>query len=185
MLKYFGNCNTIDWTALVESLKTQEPAYVGPRHKAGDVKAIGIDDVANKWINAGYKYKAEGGSASWDMFLPGANFDQSIVFKFVDFLGLDNYSNAWISRVNPGYVAPWHWDVTDDEHTLDSQQSVRFHCHIQPQVDVIGHTLIVEDTCLYNQAIGETYQWEARKSWHGAANCGFTPMYLFNLWYSK
>jgi len=185
MLKYFGNCQTIDWSELVASLKKQEPAYVGPRHRPGDVQAPGVDEVADLWINAGYKTIDQGGNAKWDMYLPGINFDSSIVTKFVEFVGLEGCTNAWVSRVNPGSVAPWHWDVTDNETTLSSQTAIRYHCHMQPLSEITGHTLIVGDTCLYNQQPGETYLWSDRKAWHGAANCGMEPMYLFHIWYSK
>ena len=185
MLKYYGNFQGVDWAALVESLKSQQPAYVGPRHRANDEKAPGVNEVASAWESAGYKTNDNGGNASWDMFIPNTNFDREIVHKFINFVGLDGYTNAWISRINPGCVAPWHWDVTDNETTLSSQSAVRYHCHIQSPAEIIGHTLIVEDTCLYNQKPGETYLWSDRKAWHGGSNCGFEPMYLFNVWYSK
>jgi hypothetical protein len=184
MPEYYGNCNNIiDWTTLVKSLKTQEPAYVGPRHKRGDKNALGIDEVAGVWEGAGYVPVYQGGNARWDMFFPGKNFSDDVVDAFAKFVGLSSYTNAWISRVNPGDVAPWHWDVTDDEVTLDAtSEIVRFHCHIQLPEETIGHSLIVDDQCFYKEAQGSVYKWASRKSWHGASNCGPEPMYLFNFW---
>jgi hypothetical protein len=184
MLKYYGNFQEVDWNSILTSIKSQQPEYVGPRHRAGDEKAPGVDEVADIWSNAGYTTIDNGGNASWDMFLPEINFDKEIVFKFAKFVNVESYTNAWISRVNPGFVAPWHWDVTDNETTLAQKNCVRFHCHIQPLNEIVGHTLIVEDTCLYNQKPGEVYEWSDRRNWHGAANCGTEPMYLFNFWYS-
>jgi hypothetical protein len=185
MKQYIGNCSdVIDWNSILQSLATQEPGYVGPRHKKGDVKAIGIDDVATVWSNAGYVPIYNGGNAGWDMFLPGQNFSYDVVDKFAKFVGLDGCTNAWISRVNPGYVAPWHWDVTDDEATLDKKADIqRYHCHIQLPESTIGHTLILEDEFFYKEKQGAVYKWPSRKSWHGASNCGLTPLYLFNFWY--
>lgn len=183
MVKYFGNCSSIiNWDDLLNSIKDQEPSYVGPRHRYGD-PAPGINEVATLWYNAGYKPITEGGNASWDMFMPGTNFDMDIVHKFAEFVGLDGYTNCWISRINPGYVAPWHWDVTDDEVVLSMKDCIRYHCHIQRPEDALGHALIVENSCLYGQEQGEVYRWPARKSWHGGANCGLKPMYTFNFWY--
>lgn len=183
MVEYFGNCaNVIDWDKLLEELSTQDPAYVGPRHRAGD-NAPGIDDVAKVWRDAGYRPKDEGGNASWDMFLPGINFSKDLVLTFANCVGLDKYTAAWISRINPGYVAPWHWDVTDDENVLNQQKCIRYHCHIQPQDKSLGHAIIVEDTCLFNRPQGEIYRWPDRKSWHGAVNCGLQPFYSFHFWY--
>lgn len=183
MLEYFGNCQTINWDSLVESVINQEPAYVGPRHRDDD-DVPGIAEVANVWNTGGYKLREHGGNAQWDMFFPGQNFDPEIATQFAKYVGLESAETAyvWVSRINPGNVAPWHWDVTDDEVTLDLKDRVRYHCHIQRPEDTIGHTLIVEETCLYMPAQGSVYKWPSRKSWHGGSNCGPNPMYTFNFW---
>jgi len=180
MVKYVGNCDVIDWKLLLKQLQDQAPAYVGPRHKAGD-PVDGVDELAEMWKNAGYKTIHEGGNAGWDMYLPGTNFSEEIALQFANWLGLTNYTNVWISRIHPGKMAPWHWDVTDNETTLKGKEIVRYHCHMtEPEV---GHVLIVDNHCLYNQQIGNTYQWDSRTSWHAGANCGMTPKYLFNFWH--
>ena len=180
MCEYIGKCDTIDWNALLETLKDQEPAYVGPRHRAGD-PAPGIDDVAKMWDNAGYKMVVDGGSAGWDMLLPGINFPVEIALDFAKWVGLDNYTNCWISRIHPGNVAPWHWDVTDDEATLNKTVKHRYHCLINKPEP--GHVLLVEDKAFYMGDQGSVWKWPDRKSWHGAANCGFTPWYSFHFWH--
>jgi hypothetical protein len=180
MIKYIGICDTINWDNFIDSLKDQKPAYIGPRHRIGDVKAIGIDDVLIEWEKAGHVLWDKGGNAKWDMFLPDINFDRSIAEKFTEWCGLTDYTNIWVSRVTPGNMAPWHWDVTDHELTLQKENHVRFHCHIgRPEP---GHVLIVEDQCFYNQPQGAVYQWPGRRSWHAGGNLGFNPKYLLNLW---
>jgi len=169
MIKFVGIC-PIDWQSLIRHLETQTP-YVGPKHKEGD-DIPGLNEVTTLWKKAGY-----GPTVSWDMFYPGDHFDNKIVEKFVEWAGMKSYTNAWVSRVHPGYFAPQHWDVQDDEPLPDT---IRFHCHMgEPQ---FGHILIVEDKCLYNQKQGATYQWDSRKSWHAGTNCGLVPKYIFNIW---
>lgn len=182
MLKFIGNCQgVIDWNAVIKDIETQNAAYIGPRHDVGH-HVPGVEEVARPIRDAGYKLKHEGGNASWDMYLPGTNFDVSIVERFVDWVGMDGYTNAWISRVKPGDVAPWHWDITDHEETLEREglNPDRYHCHVSMPAD--GHVLIVENQCLYNQAQGNVYKWPSRKSWHAGANAGLVPKYLFNIW---
>lgn len=180
MAEYIGVCDTIDWDSVIESLVDQESAYIGPRHDVG-MDVPGVQEVANPLRLAGYKMKHEGGNASWDMYLPVTNFDESVVYEFMKFVGMTEYVNCWISRVKPGDVAPWHWDITDDENTLNSMKEfTRFHCHISKPDN--GHVLIVEDTCLYNQEQGAVWKWPGRKSWHAGANAGYKPKYLFNIW---
>ena len=181
MLKFIGNCNhLINWNEVIEDINNVAEAYVGPRHDVGqDIE--GVDEVARPIRSAGYKFKAEGGNASWGMYFPGQQFSNDIANKFMEFVGMDSYINCWISKVYPGDVAPWHWDITDDERTLNAKGlQRRFHCHID--IPRPGHILIVEDTCFYNEAQGNVYQWPDRKSWHAGANAGLASKYLFNIW---
>ncbi|NDA62284.1 MAG: hypothetical protein EBX50_09595 [Chitinophagia bacterium] len=179
---YVGNCaDVIEWGAVIASLEDQVAAYIGPRHDVGH-PVPGVNEVVAPLRTAGYKMKNEGGNASWDMFLAGINFDVAVVEKFCDWAGMEGYTNAWISRVKPGDVAPWHWDITDDETTLskESKGMERYHVHIgRPEP---GHVLMVEDKVFYLEAEGNTYKWPSRKSWHAGANAGLVPKYLFNIW---
>lgn len=179
-MKYIGNCNhLIDWEKLVNELNHIAPEYTGPRHDVGH-NVPGVDEVGIPLRNAGYKFVTEGGSLGWDMFMPDKQFDRKIVEIFMEYVGLESYVNAWISRVKPGNVAAWHWDVTDDENTLNKTDHKRFHVHIsKPQP---GHVFILEDNILYGREQGDTFQWPSRKSWHAGANCGLVPKYQFNIW---
>jgi len=178
--KFIGICNTINWQGLLENLVNQEADYIGPRHDVG-MSVPGVDEVGVPLRAAGYKMNHEGGNMRWDMLMPGQQFDESIAEKFCEFVGMDSYINCWISRVNPGDVAPWHWDVTDDEKTLEAGKPLqRFHCHVSGPID--GHTLIVGNTCLYKQPQGAVWQWPDRKSWHAGSNAGLEPKYIFNIW---
>lgn len=179
MIEFVGNCShIIDWQEVVDDLTNQTPGYIGPRHREDD-PIKGISDIALLWKNAGYKLLHENGTAGWDMFFPNVNFSESIVNKFSEFVGI-NPINAWISRVNPGMVAPWHWDANDNEEEYETIVGIkRFSCHISKPSP--GHVFIVEDHCFYDQKQGDVYLWPSRKSWHGGANCGLVPKYLFNI----
>lgn len=182
-MKFIGNTNSIiNWQEVVDSLSKQEPAYIGPRLDESDV--IGIHEIATLWKNAGLVTVKNGGSVGWDMFSPNVNFDISIVNAFADYVGCD-YTCAWISRVNPGRMVAWHWDINEDEEKYrnDGIELDRFSCHINVHAD--GQVLVVEDQCIYNPNQGDTYQWPSRMSWHGSANFGFTPKYLFNFYGPK
>lgn len=173
-------CDTIDWTALIKSLENQKPAYVGPRHDVGD-PVPGVDEVVGNLRKAGYTHGLDGGSASWDMFLPFTNFSEEIALEFAAWAGLDGYTNCWISRILPGYMAPWHWDVTDDENTLKYENHVRYHVNIG-EYDP-AHVFIIEDVCLHGQPQGATWKWPSRTSYHCGMNGGLSAKYLFNFWH--
>lgn len=180
MVKYIGNCNSlIDWNSVIHNISAVDPAYVGPRHDLGD-EVAGHDEVIVPIRGAGYKFKQEGGNASWEMYFPGQQFSMDVVKIFSEFVGLESCKSCWISKVNPGDVAPWHWDVTEDIDEYEEEAIKRFHCHID--VPKNGHILIVEDQCFYNEKQGNVYQWPSRRSWHAGANAGLEQKYLFNIW---
>ena len=111
------------------------------------------------------------------MFIPGKQFDQSIVDAWNEFYGLD-CKNVWISRIHPGRFAPIHWDVHDNEESIPD--CPRYHCHIgSPQW---GHIFIAGNETFYNIPQGATYEWVDRKIWHAGTNCGVVPKYIWNAW---
>lgn len=181
MIEYVGNCaNIIDWDSVIRDCENVSPEYIGPKHKRGD-DIPGLDPVVEIWEKAGYRNSADGGTVGWDMFFPGKQFDQSVVDKFSEFVGIENSRAVWISRIHPGRFAPMHWDVNDDEEELSKlPDPIRFHCHIgKPS---FGHIFIVEDKCFYNEMQGSTYKWPSRKSWHAGTNCGLVSKYILNYW---
>jgi hypothetical protein len=176
-INYIGNCKHIDWNAVIEDCANTPPAYIGPSHKRGD-NLPDLDVILDMWDAAEYKTVDAGGTVGWDMFLPGQQFDQSVIDKFVEFFEIPNYKTAWISRINIGRFAPIHWDVHDDEATLGD--TYRYHCHIgKPEW---GHVFIADDRCFYNENQGSAYRWDSRRYWNAGTNCGITPKYLLNLW---
>jgi hypothetical protein len=181
MIKYVGNCSDIiDWDRVIEKLKDATPDYIGPKHTPSD-DIPGLDEISKLWKRAGYKNKADGGTVAWDMFFPGKQFDQLIVDQFAKFVGVETYKACWISRINVGYFAPQHWDVTDDETELALlPEFPRYHCHIgKPK---FGHIFIAGEQCFYNQEQGATYRWPSRKLWHAGNNIGLEPKYILNFW---
>ena len=183
MSQYIGNTNNIvHWQDIILSLEKKTPAYVGPRHTDHD-PIIGIIDIFSGWRKAGYVLAADGGTCGWDMFFVNTHFDQSIVDSMSEFLKIKPVS-AWISRVNPGMFAPWHWDANDSEELYSAlPDMVRFNCFISNKAP--GHSFIVDNICIHDYQQGDVYQWSSRKSWHAGANFGYTPKYVFNIFGNK
>lgn len=181
MAKFIGNCaNVIDWDEVIKSLKGQTPAHSSIPFNRND-PVPGIKSMYEIISAAGYHARNEGGSVGWEIYDPVVNFDSKIADMFAKWAGLPKFTAAWISCVNPGDVSPWHWDVTNDEPTLNKTEFIRLHCHMQDTTP--GHCLFLEDKCYYDYKKGDVYQWRGRDIWHGGANCGLTPMYTFNFWF--
>lgn len=178
MAKFLGNCNDhIDWDKVLNDVEQGGPAYIGPRH-TGTEDLPGMKEVFDSWQDAGFVNHEDGGSTGWGMYFPGQHFDAKVVETFENIVGI-NTMNAWISKVYPGMIAPWHWDVNDNEEYYAQFDIRRYSVHIcKPDP---GHVFMVEDTCMYNRDQGDIFEWPSRKSWHGGANFGFAPKYLFNV----
>ena len=177
MIENIGNCSSIiDWNSVIRDCANTEPAFVGPSHKRGD-NLPGLDEILDLWEKHGYQTLQNGGNVGWDMFLPGQQFDSSVVDQFNNYFELE-CENFWISRVHPGRFAALHWDVHDDEEIIGDRP--RYHCHIG--APAFGHVFLVDEQCFYNQPQGTTYKWESRKLWHAGNNCGITPKYILNVW---
>lgn len=174
MLKNLGNCSDlINWSKILSELENQEPGYVGPRQSLDDPS---VDFIAKIWKECGYKAVKDGGSAQWAMYFPQQHFDIDVVHKFANFVGMDGWNSAWISKILPGHCAPWHVDLQSNV----TKTPRRIHCHID--TPDIGHILIIGDRHLINQPQGETYEWIDPKEWHASSNIGKKPAYLFNIY---
>jgi hypothetical protein len=165
----------INWAELIAHLETQQ----------GDARTYGVDFYQNKdgrfdevielWKSAGYD---RSGTVEWINFYPGKHFDQEIVNNYANTLNI-KCIRAWVSKINPGRYAPYHWDIDDNEEEhLKQGDLVRYTTHIcEPD---LGHIFIVDKQIMFNQPVGATHQWNSYKDWHAGGNCGFTPKYLFN-----
>lgn len=125
--------------------------------------------------NAGYD---RNDSVKFRHFKPGTHFDNEFVELFSKFVNATPMV-VFVSEINPGHMAPWHYDIDQFEQENSSKgEKVRFHVHLsEPQP---GHVFILEDHAFYNIPQGNTYQWNNTKSWHAGTNCGMFPKYLFN-----
>lgn len=174
-MKFIGNCKTIDWDSVLDSIKNIE----------GDKRSYGIDfyinadgrfnEIINLWNKAGYD---KSGTVEWINYYPGKHFDSDCVRQFEEYTNT-KCIRAWISKINPGKYAPYHVDVDDREEEYSAQgELVRFTAH--PCHPSKGQVLIVENTVFHMEEQGNVYQWSTHRDWHGGGNCSFNPKYLFN-----
>jgi hypothetical protein len=170
MVKIINNCSKyINWDNVIEKIST----IPGKNSYKGFVneKEPEIVDLINSWKNWNNE------SIEWINFYP-EDFGIDIVDVFSVLVDKE-CCRAWISKINPGKSAPWHWDWDSNEtEYLKKGDLIRYHCSItDPQ---IGHVFIVKDTALYRSKKGDIYEWENYKDFHAGTNCGLVPKYNFN-----
>lgn len=175
MIEFVGNCSTINWDSIVNSLDTKE----------GQARTYNVDFYLNKdgrfnevidlWKTAGYD---KSGTVEWINYYPGKDFDQSIITEFEKFTNTI-CARAWISKIRPGRYAPYHWDIDDyEEEYLKQGELVRYTAH--PCAPTSGQVFIVDDHILHNEQQGNVYKWPDHRAWHAGGNCSFQPKFLFN-----
>jgi hypothetical protein len=118
-------------------------------------------------------------TAQWINYYPGQDFRQSVVDEIATELKVKP-CRAWISRVNPGYYVPYHWDVDDNLEEYEKAGALRrFTCFInKPE---LGQIILIDTQYLHSQPQGTMYEWTNYKAWHASTNASLKPKYLFHL----
>lgn len=157
----------IDWLELKESIK-------GKLGKNSPTNLPDVPEIQEMKDNL-KNYPAD--SFEWFNLYPGQDFSNSVVDQFAKQHNL-TCCRAWISIINPGKTAPWHWDWDANLPEYESKGSVvRYSVSLG---DDIGHVFMCGKTVYYNLEAGTEIKWSNYKEWHGAANFGFTPYRLFH-----
>jgi len=174
--KFIGNCNHLeDWDTLIKTLSVNDGISITPDPIKWKLDTPGYTEIYKNWNDAKFNTQA----IEWINYYPGVHYSNDVTLKLSNYLKMIPL-RSWISRINPGYFAPWHWDVDDNElEYLKKGYPKRISCFIEKPVH--GHIFIVEDEYLFNQEQGTIYQWADYKNWHSGINAGLTPKYMLHL----
>lgn len=161
----------LDWNRLIKSVENK----VGKRLPNLIWDNPHFEEMKKLYIDSNYVIEA----SEWINYYPREDFDLGFVQDFGKQLGHTSFARAWISRINPGKTAPWHWDLDDEEaEYLSKGQIIRYVCKMnQPSP---GQVTIIGNHALHGGSQGDTYQWPDHRMWHGSVNCGLEPKYQFN-----
>jgi len=171
-LKFIGNTgSSINWNEIISSIGNKEgivlPKLIWPNPHFEEMKKLYVD---SNYILS---------SAEWINYYPESDYDEEVNRVFGEFVGKPNYARAWISKINPGKTAPWHWDLDDgEEEYLKNGDLLRYTSRISPQC--VGQVAIVGNNAIHGGRPGDVYLWPDHRMWHGSVNAGLTPKYQFN-----
>jgi hypothetical protein len=181
MASYKGNTNTlVDWEEIISNLgsgeiRSPQSIWDNKSVKDGDPVAQEYLNILKTWIDAGYNIK----NIYWVDFYPETDYSAHVDKLICQKLGI-KLKRSWVSRVDPGRVAPWHYDVEDRMESWKKEgHVVRYTIFIdKPKW---GSVFILEDTPFYNIPQGEIYLWDRPDQYHGAASCGGDSQFLYHL----
>lgn len=178
MVKFFGNCNCIDWGFLLSSLQAVEGKSITldiSNFNSNDHRYV---DIFNKLQNA----KFNPYSAKWINYYPNIHYSSTIDEKISNWLGLTGVHRSWISRLDPGFYAPWHWDVDDNETEYLKKGSIkRFSGFIDTKETSMAHVFTIEKDSICNTDQGDFYQWGNHDAWHAGMNGGLYPKFMYHV----
>lgn len=135
----------------------------------------GYSEIYKIWTDASINLK----SVKWINYYPNIHFSSEIITTVAEFLNVQVH-RAWVSRIDPGYFAPWHWDVDDNEADyLIKGTPVRFSCFICNHS--VGQVFIVNDKYYHTMPQGTIIKWNNYKDWHCGINGGLVPKFMLHI----
>jgi hypothetical protein len=173
----------IDWDKVIADIQPHTGDHntvtsVVNRSEAEAVQDIDLlnsyREVIGTWEKAGYDLT----KIEWWDYYPGEHFDVEVQNVFAKMFNIKP-RRVFVSKVMPGRMVPYHWDVEDKEKEWLSEGSlVRYVCFVdEPK---FGHVLILEDEAFHNIERGTIYEWNSYRSHHAGVNGGAGPQYLFH-----
>jgi hypothetical protein len=141
-----------------------------------NMDTTGYSDILKMWNDA----KFNPASIKWINYYPNEHFEKLLEENIKNFLGLSEVHRSWVSRIDPGYYAPLHWDVDDNEHTYLTKGTIkRFTVIINPMQ--LGQLFILGNQYIHSLEQGTILEWNNYKEWHAGINASMEPAYMFHL----
>jgi len=165
----------IDWNSIIDHLESRKGVRISNDPSIWDLSNPKYLDIKTRWDDP--KFNAN--SIEWINYYPEIDFSKTITNQISDFLSVKPH-RSWISRINPGYFAPWHWDVDDHEDQyLKYGEILRYNIFISNPTP--GQIFILENNYYFDQEQGTILKWKNHRQWHCGINASFVPKYMFNL----
>jgi hypothetical protein len=162
-----------DWNSLVESIKHHEGIPITTDPKIWRMEVPDYTKILQTWKDANYPEEM----IKWINYYPEQHFSDDLGNSLCEHFKI-RYRRAWISRIDPGYSAPWHWDVEDNPEEYEG--SLRLCMFIQDGQP--GHIFILgKEDYFYNMKAGQGIFWHRYNEYHIGMNAGLTPKYMYHL----
>lgn len=168
--------NFLNWDSVINNISTQQGVEVTTDPARWNLENSAYTEIYSIWKSANFNPLA----IKWVNYYPGQHFPEEMINKTAELLNLTHVHRSWISKIDPGFFAPWHWDVDDNEEEyLQHGKISRFTIIIKKFA--FGHIFILNDDYLYNLPEGEIIQWPSYKDWHSGINAGFEPNFMLHI----
>ena len=177
---YLSQYNRTKWDELITTINLKPGVDITPelttRYSESVTGVIsGYAEIAKMHNDANFNKAA----MKWTNYYPGVHFDSSVVDTLARYVRVGVH-RAWISRVDPGFFAPLHWDVEDNEaEFLKMGEIHRFSCFMNESS--LGQIFILGEDHLFNQRQGTLIKWNNYKEWHTGINGSMASKYMLHI----
>jgi hypothetical protein len=172
---FLFNCSdVIDWNEIIDEIKDKPGKPLIPDRALWNEKNPGYGKLLEMWEKSNFNFN----SIKWSNYYPGKDYTDTTISIFENLLKV-GHVRSWISRIDPGYCTPWHWDTDDNEEEyLKLGELKRFTCHIS--VADYGQVFLIGKEAHYFWKQGDLHEWSNYKAWHAGMNCGTSSKFLYN-----
>lgn len=174
--QFIGTYNHIVLLEIVKQLEPLSGTSITTNFDYWDMSNNAYKDIYEKWQRANFNPN----SIKWINYYPKKDFDEHVIIDIGAHISLNGIHRSWISRLDPGYYAPWHWDVDDNEDKyLEFGQIKRYSIIIHPPT--LGHILIIGDDYIFNAPAGTIVEWKNHREWHAGINAGLVTNFMLHI----
>jgi hypothetical protein len=173
---YLGYYYRFNLSEIVASLSTQIGVDITTDPLQWNMDTSGYAEIYKLWKEANFNPA----SIKWTNYYPNTHYSQDLVDDVAKYLRLTGVHRSWVSRIDPGFYAPWHWDVDDNESTYLLKGPIKRYS-IMLGKPTVGHVFILGEDHLYNVPEGSIFKWNDYKSWHAGINAGMKPKFMFHI----
>lgn len=163
-----------NWHSIIETLTEGSIVTVDPAR--WNLDNPGYNEIFSIWKKANFNLN----SIKWTNYYPEIHFSKDVVNQQLEYLKIKKVHRAWISKIDPGFMAPWHWDVDEgEEEYLKHGPITRYTVLIEQMAP--GHILIVGNDHYFNKPKDTIIKWSNYREWHSGINAGMSPSYMFHI----
>ena len=161
----------INWNNIIATIDTNRSRDITVDPSVWDLSNPEYEKILTLWKSHNFNTD----SVKWTNYY----LDYKIQELFADQLNCVPM-RSWISKIEPGYMTGWHWDVDENESLYRSAGDlVRYTCFID--TPKLGHIFLVDDQYYFNMPHGKIIKWNKYNDWHLGTNGGLEPFYMFHL----
>jgi hypothetical protein len=165
----------INWDSIISNLPLADGKANTPDKKFYSNTDGRFNNMIETWKQAGYD---QCDSVEWINYYPTQHFSEDVITNFGSWANA-TCARAWISRIRPGKMAPFHQDIDDQIETYLAQgELVRYSVLISKPSH--GGIFLFYNKIYHLEPQGTVIKWDNYMDWHAGTNCGLTDKFMFH-----